>query len=614
MPHHRLTDIVTASMSKTEMTTDDAELEAKLSGVRIADTLRVNGARRVADSAARILDDASRAGKRADRAAAASEKAEQKQVEEAFIDLAQTDETAAAAAADGDAAEKPDKVDVEALEAENRADKQEAKTLRADRRKTDGSKKGRAASNDDDDDAEENDEEEEIEDDEVEEEADRNIDDIEAEAVDDEDEEAGEEINADEEDNDDDDDTPPRDARSQVPSKKPKGSKATKTDKPSIAKRKKNKMTDFIVDDPDEVRAANDAARRPGEPYDANDIDAELMAQAEKKRRRALPASKATAAVVAGNGATDTLRTELDEYFSKSLPKLPETHLAGYLSVVIADYLRGTRSSVRDNNSIYSLLCAATLNGERFDPQQPLLDTTAEALRADVAMVEGILSALRDFVRRADAEAYKLMAYTMLGGVKEINVLAPSGDEEISNEPVVCAVLQKPVHMHATKRVECLGGTAVAGETLPIARIYHISKPLVGLFEALHIMLNFELHVDAIVEGRKASTTMRALIKGKVDMASAVAKLVNEEVNKSALVQTRNKFKKGYDATRGVLNKFTDANKEAAKLARELEEQAQEEAQEDGEDAAGEGDDGAARAENGVHVDEDGDGSDSMAL
>jgi hypothetical protein len=590
-----LSEITAASMnSKTIMS--DESLESELSKLRVGAQLRTNGQRDLERTAAKILSEAARAGKRADKAAAHQDKIEKAignedaaamTGEANFLDLGNADggDVEGGAAMDGEiGAEAAQEAALEEMNTENRI---EAAERVADLGKA-GFKKSEIADadvdtcgvDDDGDDAE----------------ADQNISDIED--VDELDDEA-EEIDSETDDEE-------NESAAQTMSKQSNGNKTAKASKKTDAMADDNDDGDeLIVTDPDEIERENAKATNEDGTLNANDIDNHLMAEIkknapavkreidefvaeenEKKRRKMAPKAtatakkgkgKAAAAAAAGDEAEEDedprekARREQQTYYEEHSKELPIPLLTNYLTVITADYMRGTPSATSNKKSIYGILSSVNLTSEKFDDATPLLNTTAEKLRADVALMEGITGAMLSFIQKGDPKAYGLIAYSLLGGINKVNIVQFAKDtqeatNELSASPTQCSVLCRQVFMHDTRLLHCTGWEGEGPTRKEIKRDLRVCKPLAPLIVAINNLTNFKDVATAAVQGRANGKVMRQMMKEKEKVKSAVDKLVNESVGDSALITLKKAFKAAAEAVRSSVNKFDEANKLADKF------------------------------------------------
>ena len=398
---------------------------------------------------------------------------------------------------------------------------------------------------------------------------------------------------------------------------------------PSSKKAKKatgNKRV-VILSDPEEIARENAKALSADGTMDANAADEFMMAEiarkepmtneeaeveveaapAKKKRRRAAtsqPAAAAsnghavdpiangsasTATIAAGdttarirtsNGAEEEPRAALKRkqkaYYEENLTVPPEAELRGYLKVVAADYLRNQPSDRENKSSIFAMLNSVSLTDGQFDKQQPLLDTTAEALRNDVAYIEALISVMLGFVRDADAEAFNLIAYSLLGGVKKVTIVQAKANEqeklnENSDEHVVCAIIGRPVLMRDTRLLQCTGSVG-SGDTLrKVQRELRVYRSLAQLVAGIHTLEHFTSVVSEAVAPRLNGKLMKQSVKERPPLAVATKLIVEEPVADSAFNVTKRAFKAALDGVRNSIGKFDEARKAADKLKAQIE-------------------------------------------
>ena len=605
----RLTEIVIDSMSKKTLL-PEAELETQLRQVNMKATLRTNGHRNIEKSVKKILADASRAGDRADTRAAAAAKAE------AGADTAIVDDDAnfvdigagggGGGVDDGGADGVEQQAAIKALDGEAAAEAAEYKD-ELKKRGVKGQEMESAVAhyneNNDDDGSAELDEEENP----------NVLDDADASGADgaSEDDDAAD-VDAIVEDVDTDDDNNEEQRAKQPPSrtiskKKPiKNVKMTSTSTVAAAPapRARSGKKALILTDAAEIAAEN-AKAMDEHGQTAADVDARIAAEREKKvpmteeaseddgenggngDDNAGAAKKKRRRTVAAPGAEedprDTVKREQKLYYEENLSKVPEDMLRSYLAVVANDYLRG-QTAARDNKaSLYTVLTDVSLTAEQLDTTQPLLHSTAERLRRDVAMIEALAAVMLDFVRKADAEAYQLIAYSLLGGVKKIVVVAPSKSEEEaknenSDEPVRCAVLGRPVKMRDTRLLECTGAVGAGAQRREVARQLRVHRELVKVIIGIHTLNNLNEIATKAVADRRNGKLVKKLVKEKADLTSATAEIVNEPVGDSALTTLKKTFKAAMEGVRASAKKFDEARADAERFAVEAEQLAQKKA------------------------------------
>jgi hypothetical protein len=125
--------------------------------------------------------------------------------------------------------------------------------------------------------------------------------------------------------------------------------------------------------------------------------------------------------------------------------------------------------------------------------------------------------------------------------------------------------------MRDTRLIECSGWTGEGETRREIEREFRVYRSLAPLVIGVHRLLNFADVATAAVAARANGKAMRQMIKSKVDLESATEQLCNEKVGDSAFVTLKKAFKLAYDGVRNSVAKFDEANKEADKVAAEIE-------------------------------------------